>query len=455
MKIKKILSTVISAAMCLSLLSANVSADEFVQQVTFENFVLLSSETPNVDMSVNNMFSDVYQLENAENTTVLLNGITVEDDGISLYSNSAPVAGLTLIVANPESIVDGKATTDTILYWVWNDGENLYTYDPDGDEISSYNISGINEYVTGNVTLGGEVVGFATHITEAGPHECIYYVTDSEGNTSNVVRYTIEIESADGNKRPVCSLKVQKGPYYVNENVIFNWSDSYDEDAADSLSAVRVRVYTNSGYELVTANSKYYVAADNNGITLNFSDIGTYTVMVSVSDNHNAWSNWVGGSINVEERTSQILKLANEDWSDSKYVRWKPTGSNSYMYHTLYSRLGGEICVDASRVIELASYTNHKATYYNVVMAPIAEGTYFSCSETWSSATGNPNVYTDPYFELKTPRSITQSEINALENAGEDFYIVYNPNTLEVIDFNCPLNPLIYYQWSEVTYVKK
>ncbi len=92
-----------------------------------------------------------------------------------------------MIVANPESIVDGKATTDTILYWVWNDGENLYTYDPDGDEISSYNISGINEYVTGNVTLGGEVVGFATHITEAGPHECIYYVTDSEGNTSNVV----------------------------------------------------------------------------------------------------------------------------------------------------------------------------------------------------------------------------------------------------------------------------
>lgn len=147
--------------------------------------------------------------------------------------------------------------------------------------------------------------------------------------------------------------------------------------------------------------------------------------------------------------------MANEDWSDSKYVRWKPTGSNSYMYHTLYSRLGGEICVDASRVIELASYTNHKATYYNVVMAPIAEGTYFSCSETWSSATGNPNVYTDPYFGLKTPRSITQSEINALENAGEDFYIVYNPNTLEVIDFNCPLNPLIYYQWSEVTYVKK
>ncbi len=56
MKIKKILSTVISAAMCLSLLSANVSADEFVQQVTFENSVLLSSKTPNVDMSVNNMF---------------------------------------------------------------------------------------------------------------------------------------------------------------------------------------------------------------------------------------------------------------------------------------------------------------------------------------------------------------------------------------------------------------
>ncbi len=276
MKVKKILSAVISAAMCLSLLSANVSADDVVPQASLENSIFLSSETTDVNMSVTNMLPNAYQLENSENTTPLLNGFSAEDDGISAYSNSAPVAGLTLIVANPESIVNGKATTDTILYWVWNDGENVYTYDPDGDEIASYNISGMNEYVTGNVSLGGEVVGFATQITEAGPHELLYYVTDTNGNTSNVVRYTIEIEPADGNKRPVCSLKVIKGPYIMNKNVVFNWSDSYDEDSGDYISAVRVRVYTDNGYELVTTKSEYYVAADNNGITLKFSQTGTY-----------------------------------------------------------------------------------------------------------------------------------------------------------------------------------
>ncbi len=438
--------------MCFSLLSANVAADDVIPQTSLENSIILSSEATDVNMSVTNMLPNAFQLDDFANTTPLLNGVSVENNGVSAYSNSAPIAGLTLIVANPESIVNGKATTDTILYWVWNDGENVYTYDPDGDEIANYNISGVNEYVTGNVSLGDEVVGFATQITEAGPHELIYYVTDSNGNTSNVVRYTIEIEPADGNKRPVCSLKVITGPYYVNKNVVFNWSDSYDEDTDDTLSAVRVRVYTDAGYELVTTSSKYYVTSDNNGITLRFSQTGTYTVMVSISDNHNAWSNWIGGTISVEDG---ILKLATKNWSDSKYVRWRPTGSNSYMYHTLYSRLGEEVYVDAAREIKLASYSNYKATYYNVVMAPIVAGTYFSSSETWSSATGNPNVYTDPYFGRKTPRSITQSEIDTLENAGEDFYIVYNPNTLEIIDFNCPLNPLIAYKWSEVTYVIK
>ena len=75
----------------------------------------------------------------------------------------------------------------------------------------------------------------------------------------------------------------------MNKNVVFNWSDSYDEDNGDYISAVRVRVYTDNGYELVTTNSEYYVTADNNGITLKFSQTGTYTVMVSISDNHNAW----------------------------------------------------------------------------------------------------------------------------------------------------------------------
>ena len=41
MKVKKILSAVISAAMCFSLLSATVSADEGVPQTLPENSILL------------------------------------------------------------------------------------------------------------------------------------------------------------------------------------------------------------------------------------------------------------------------------------------------------------------------------------------------------------------------------------------------------------------------------
>lgn len=159
--------------------------------------------------------------------------------------------------------------------------------------------------------------------------------------------------------------------------------------------------------------------------------------------------------VDAEEQTSQIITLADTSWNDSKYVRWKPTGSNSYMYHTLYSRLGGDICVNGDEVINLSSYTNHNGTYYNVCMAPIAEGTVFMSAETWSSATGNPNSYDDPYFGEHTARAITQEEIDILKANNEDYYIVYNPNTLKVIDFNCPLNPLIYYGWSNVSYVEK
>lgn len=455
MKVKKILSAVLSAAMCFSFLTGNVSADEADTQSLFKNSILLSSDTPDVNMSVTNVLSNSYQLENIESTTVLLNGISIDNnDGISTYSNSAPVAGLTYMVANSESIVNGKATTDTIIYWLWNDGTTEYTYDPDGDEIANRFVNGIYEYIIGNVTLGDEVVGFATKITEAGPHELTYYVTDSNGNTSNIVRYTIDIEPAGGNKRPICSLKVSTGPYYVNSNVLFNWSDSYDEDSGDYISAVRVRVYTNGDYELVTTNSEYYVSADNTGITLKFSETGTYGIMVSVSDNHNAWSNWIGGNIEVTEKTVQILKLADTEWSDSKYVRWKPTGSNSYMYHTLYSRLGGDICVVSSEAVRISSYTNHNGTYYNVNIAPIAEGTLFSCAETWSSATGNPNSNADPYFGIDTPRRITQEEIEILEADNKVNYIVYNPTTLEVIDFYSVLNPLIAYGWSTIGIVE-
>lgn len=57
-----------------------------------------------------------------------------------------------------------------------------------------------------------EPVGFATKITEAGPHNLSFYVTDSYGNKSNVVKATMTVEPADGNKRPKCVLQTTVGP---------------------------------------------------------------------------------------------------------------------------------------------------------------------------------------------------------------------------------------------------
>lgn len=453
MKVKKILSAVISAAICCSFMPANISAYEFDVQTSSANTVSLVNETVNESSSIIGTFPNSFQLDTTEGFSTNINGISFEvEGGISTYSNSSPIAGLTVMVANPESIVDGNATTDTILYWLWNDGETIYTYDPDGDEITNYVVGGIYEYVTGTVSLGGEAVGFATQITEAGPHNLEFYVVDSYGNKSNIVKASIVIEPADGNKRPICSLKASVGPYYVNSNVIFDWSDSYDEDNGDYITAVRVRIYTDEGYELVTSNSKYYVTANDSGITLTFSEKGNYTVGISVSDNHNAWSNWIGGAIEINEpEPITVLKLADTEWEDSKSVRTKPTGSNSYVNHTLWSRLGGDICVLKGTGGTYTTYTNHNGTYRNVTYDIIAPGTVFMSAETWVSSS-NPNSYDDPYFGDGTPRAITQEEIDMLIARGKVNYIVYDPTTLRVIDFYSVLNPLVAYQWSVVTH---
>lgn len=79
----------------------------------------------------------------------------------------------------------------------------------------------------------------------------------------------------------------------------------------------------------------------------------------------------------------------------------------------------------------------------------IAPGAYFMSAETWVSSS-NPKSYMDPYFHQETPRAITQEEIEILLANNKVNYIVYDPNTLEIIDFYSVLNPLIAYTWSNI-----
>lgn len=450
MKTKKIISAVLSAAMCCSFLTANVSADEFEMPLLTDSYVSLMSETINVDNSVISALPAGSQLGDIEIIPAQSNAISIYSNGnsgVSTYSNSEFVMDLRIIAANPESLINGSPTTDTTLYWLWSYGDEKYTYDPDGYEMVDYAVYGIDEYWLGYIAIDDEVVGFATKFTEAGPHDFQFFAMNSNGDICGKPK-SIVIEPADGSNRPVASLQAA-GQYYDNTDIIFDWSNSYDVDSGDYIVDGRIRVYTDSGYEVATEeDSQYYVSKSNTSATLKFPNTGTYLIVVSVSDNHNNWSNWAGGNITISE--NPIITLSDTSWSDSKYVRTKPTGSNSYVYHTLYSRLGGEICVDGSKVERYSSYTNHNGTYYNVYKAPIAAGTLFSCAETWTSSS-NENVYTDPVFGRDTPRRITQAEIEYLKAYKYNYYIIYTAD-LKVVDFYSELNPLVKSGWSQISY---
>lgn len=147
MKVKKLLSAVLSVAICCSFLPANISADKFEMSISTDSYVSLMSETVNGNHSVVNALSDSNQLEDIKIIPAQLNGIsTYNNSGISTYSNSEFVMGLQLSAANPESVINGSPTTDTILYWLWSDGEEQYTYDPAGYDIVQYYVFGIEVY---------------------------------------------------------------------------------------------------------------------------------------------------------------------------------------------------------------------------------------------------------------------------------------------------------------------
>ena len=454
MKAKKFLSAVLSAAMCCSFLTANVTANEVDLSIPAESYISLTEEKVNENNISVSKLPDGSLLEGIETISATPNGISTYSNSsdISTYANADFVMELAYYVANPESMINDAFTTDTLVYWFWTYNGVNYTYDPAGYDIIDYEVVGIDEneftYLFDN---DNNPIGFATLFSEAGPHTFGYYAMNSNGDVC-FKAFTRNIEPADGNNRPVGNLQVASGPYYDNTDIVFSWSNSYDVDDSDYIVGVRVEVY-DEDYFLLTEGSDYSLSMNNQNkrFTLNFANTGIRRVYISVSDNHNNWSNWVGGSINVEESPAQIqiLKLADTEWKDSKSVRTKPTGSNSYVNHTLWSRLGGDICVLKGTGGTYSTYTNHNGTYYNVAYDIIAPGTVFMSAETWVSSS-NPNSYTDPYFKDDTPRGITQEEIDILRARGKANYIVYDPNTLRVIDFYSVLNPLVVSGWSVV-----
>ena len=72
--------------------------------------------------------------------SIIENSVSISN--IQSQENNSPIAGLQMVVLNPESLINGKLTTETQMAWLWSyNGEN-YTYDPDGDNIIDMKIGG-------------------------------------------------------------------------------------------------------------------------------------------------------------------------------------------------------------------------------------------------------------------------------------------------------------------------
>lgn len=110
MKVKKILSAVLSTAMCLSIFTANVSANETIGTETPGYTIETVGEKSNDFQSIGDL-NTTYRLEDVDFDLNHLTSIPSNQNNVSIYSvNSAPVAGLATMVVNPETLLNGSMT---------------------------------------------------------------------------------------------------------------------------------------------------------------------------------------------------------------------------------------------------------------------------------------------------------------------------------------------------------
>lgn len=99
---------------------------------------------------------------------------------------TAPVASLTPVIVNEDSLVDGQISTETMIAFFFNDS------DDDSDTI-------VGRYVDGSAVdyiLGQIDGGFVIRITEPGSYQLFYQVEDSSGEFSRMVRFSFTVVEA-------------------------------------------------------------------------------------------------------------------------------------------------------------------------------------------------------------------------------------------------------------------
>ncbi len=263
----------------------------------------ISAYTPDLERSEQFINKNMLQQNSQEvnfsdNLSLVTDGImetVVIQETMAMAANQPPVAELQVAILNPESMINGKFTTETQIAWLWSYNGQDFTYDPDGDEIADIRIGGISSSdIIG--TLTGNI-GFATQFKTATQYVLTFQVQDSQGAWSNIAQYAFSIEPADGNTRPICKIGYSTDNLVPNQVMLISWANSTDSDSGDSITSVDSRIIKDG---VTTSLIDYLIQNNGDSCYISFPETGTYQIWLRVSDSHNAWSDWVIISVTVE-----------------------------------------------------------------------------------------------------------------------------------------------------------
>lgn len=136
-----------------------------------------------------------------------------DEDIATTADNHAPVAGLQYAILNEDSVIDGYLTQDTMIGFFWKWDNIWYTYDIDeGDELTNIMVGGVP--AANIATLGGandHFEGFAVGLLPPGDYELTFYVEDSHGAKSNVIRFSFTIVDKAIFEKPEYDITVYEG----------------------------------------------------------------------------------------------------------------------------------------------------------------------------------------------------------------------------------------------------
>jgi peptidoglycan/xylan/chitin deacetylase (PgdA/CDA1 family) len=286
----------------------------------------------------------------------------------------------------------------------WGAGEEIffdgsYSYDPDG-EIVRYEW----DFGDGNRAEGAWV----THTySEAGIYTVTLTVTDNEGATSSFS------ETFETNMPPVASFTYSPEKPVVGKEVTFDAASSYDRDG------VIVRYEWNLGDGNI---------AEGEWVTHTYSEAGTYTVSLTVTDNLGAMGA-TSLSLKVTKEfmitfddgplpaaTEKIVEALKEFYVGREHVRagFFMVGDNDELYHAWYDwwTIKGSVkkypdvvqkVAEAGHLIgnhtqHHASFTNWHSFFYDSMRA-FVRAEIWACENEIDYVINNPiKIFRPPYL---------------------------------------------------------